>query len=801
MDKNKKNLASVAIGLLFLAACNSPEQNAQSHLEKGKELLEKGELDKAILELKTSNQEDKRGETYYYMALLDEKRNNIRSMQQNLNSALELNPDFTEARLKLSNAEFLLGNLDGSLEDAEKVLKAKPDDIEAQLQKAMVYIAQNKTDLAKPIVDSVLAANPENMNALVLQARIHAMRQELDQAMSIINAGLGKDSKNIPLRLLRIRINAERKNSDGMVADYKELINSYPDNENFRVNLLSLYAITDKLQDAEALLREMIEKTPNKVGPKILLLDFFNVRVHDKVAGEFEKWLGNDKLPAGQLLELSKWMLSNNFEELADKGLNKIVESEKDSAIGLATQTLLAEIAFNKKQYDVVENAVNSILKVNEEFVDASLLKARLLLTQNKVDEAIDLLNKMSWSKNVSSDVYLYLAQAYSMKKDAKQAEKYYKEALDVNPANVPAFYPVYNNLLHTNQKELARQLLDKALKRNPNQPLLLSSKAEMDIEEKKWDDAEAVVQRLAVFSKIKSVPSYLQGNIYQGKGQFTEAVAIYEKILQEFPNHLNSMVNLVRCYAGLKSIDKAIVYLEGLHAKNPENLAVVGVLAETYVAEKDLAKAKKLYLDQIKLMPKSVPLYLELAKIEFKMTKNSQSVKDVFIKGLENNPEDPGLLLVLGSWYEQNGDKSSARKNYEQIIDKHPENVLANNNLAVLMIDSGNPDDIKKGLVFAEKVKDSENTYYQDTYAWALVRNGKIPEGLKLLQSLIAKEPKAAEIKYHLGMAYLENGNKASALSEFKQALSLLEKQNRHLSLEDDIKKSIRAIEHPANG
>ena len=100
----------MVLSLILLTACNSPEETAKNHLEKGKELLEKGDLDKAILELKTSNQEDKRGETYYYMALLDEKRNNIKSMQQNLVRALELNPEFVEARVKLAKADLLMGN-------------------------------------------------------------------------------------------------------------------------------------------------------------------------------------------------------------------------------------------------------------------------------------------------------------------------------------------------------------------------------------------------------------------------------------------------------------------------------------------------------------------------------------------------------------------------------------------------------------------------------------------------------------------------------------------------------------------
>nr|WP_305888564.1 tetratricopeptide repeat protein [Methylomonas sp. SURF-2] len=778
-------------------ACDSPDELAENHLQKGKELLDKGEYDKAILELKTSAQSsDQRSETYYYMALLDEKSNNFKSMRENLKKTLELDPANIDARQKLGKVDLLFGDFDSALEHADFVLRANPGNEEAKLLRATVLIRQKKNEQASEIIDSVIAVNMKNTDALSLKAGLMFEENKLEQALELTERALQLDDKNIPLRLFRIKIHAKQNNSDAVVEDYKGLIELYPDVENFKLSLASIYSMKDQLQPAETLLREMIEKNKAKTEPKIILLEFLNAKAKDRVASEYQSMFdGWGENPSGRL-ELSKWMLASGYLDEAEKGLEKIVSVEKNNQTGLAAQAILAEIFIDKKQYDKADTAVSNILSENSDFVEANLLKARLFLINNKVDDAIELLNKVVWTKNDSDNAFMLLGQAYSTKKDPKQAEKNYKQALELNPANLQAFIPVYGKYLQANQKENARQLLEKALKAKPNQAMFLTYKAELDISEKRWDEAQETVQRIALFSKNKTIPVYFQANILQGKGQYADAVKLYEKILNEFPGHLNSLVNLIRSYDGLKQRDKSLAFVEGLHQKNKEDLTIVGVLSDLYMADKDYVKVKQLLENQIKLLPdKSVPLYLALAKVEAVLKKSADGAKQVYLAGLQANPDQPQLLLALGSLYEQLNDKNEARKVYEKIIEKTPDNILAVNNYAALLLESDQAEDLAKGLEMAQRFKDSENVSLQDTYAWGLVKNDKNPEGLALLESLIVKEPKMAELRYHLGVAHLKNGNKATALVELKQSIDLAEKQQRGFAGKDEAQRLIKEL------
>ncbi|MBS3963326.1 MAG: tetratricopeptide repeat protein, partial [Methylomonas sp.] len=363
-----------------------------------------------------------------------------------------------------------------------------------------------------------------------------------------------------------------------------------------------------------------------------------------------------------------------------------------------------------------------------------------------------------------------------------KLADKNFKQALEINPANIAALMPVYSNYLQANQKDVARQYLEKALQAKPNQVVLLTAKVDLDIAEKRWDDAQETVRRIALFSKNRMIPVYLQANIHQSKGQFNEAIKLYQSVIAEHPNDVNALVNIAKCYEGLNARDKSIVFFESLRKKHPDSLAVVGVLADLYVANNELAKAKVLLNQQIETdQPNSAALYMALAKVEALIRKSVEGAKEVYLKGLDVHPNNLQLSMALAGAYEQTGDIVNARRVYEKLLQSNPDFALAANNLASLLLDFGKPEDIPAAVKLVENFKDSDNLYFLDTYAWSLVKSGNVTEGIKVLESLLLKDPKVPEIRYHLGVAYLNNGNKATAMAEFKQAIALSEKLQRN--------------------
>ncbi|MDZ4128386.1 MAG: hypothetical protein U1E02_30065, partial [Hydrogenophaga sp.] len=129
----EKMLKKNAINVLFLTsimslfACSTPEEEAKDRQTKGIQLFDKGDYDKAELELKSAIQQDKEGaDSYYYLALLNEKRRNFKAMKENLIQAIKLNPQNVEAKIKLGKVHLLFDESAETMKIVDEILANTP---------------------------------------------------------------------------------------------------------------------------------------------------------------------------------------------------------------------------------------------------------------------------------------------------------------------------------------------------------------------------------------------------------------------------------------------------------------------------------------------------------------------------------------------------------------------------------------------------------------------------------------------------------------------------------------------------
>jgi tetratricopeptide (TPR) repeat protein len=782
----------VVIGILLLIGCGNSGENADDYLQRAKKLFEKGEYEKARLELKNSKQmDDNQAETYYYLALLDEKNKNFKSLKENLSKVVELDPHFLDARLKLGKVLILFGEPENALAQAEAVLTIASENQDALVIKASSLMKLNKKQEALTIVDRVLERNDKNIDAISLKASYYLDNGELVKALSSINKALEIDESNIALHSLKIKIHIKAQDVKSIIEEYKELINLFPKSLEFKIKLASIYSLEGKLNEAEELLYKTEAENPDKLGPKIVLLNFLKAKNNSKVITQYEQFLDRYKDQPRVLLNLTRWMIEAKYLDEAINGLNRVVELEEETDIALDAKNQLAEIAIEKSDYDKAEEIINEILTINPNFVVANFTKARLLMLEKHHDEAISLLNSVVWNKPNSMG-YALLGDAFLAKKDKNEAMKNFNKALELYPANLKALVPIFNTYVDAKQLNYAQKLIDKALEYKPTDLFLLIKQAEVSIQNSNWNTAEAAVQKIAVFNKELAI--FFQANIHQGKLEYAQAIELYKEFLQYYPDHFKALVNLTESYKAMNENSEAISYLTQLLESNRLNNNAALVLNDLYITDKELEKARQLMVRQIAASPKNSDLYAGLAKV-YLAQNNKDDAFATYKKGLEKYPFNINLSMLLAAQYEESGAPKEAMAIYEKLVEKHPDLEVAGNNLAFLYIDD-NGEYLKKGLQLAEKNKSSDNPYFQDTYAWGLIRSGKFGEGQKILESIIIKEPDVTDFRYHLGVAYYKSENYAAAIGELKQALQLAEKNKAVFKYRRDTDELLEEIQ-----
>lgn len=779
-QKRKLLFASIVSALLVIEGCNK-EEDSEAHLQRGKEYFEKGEYEKAKLELKTSNQTDQEtAETYYYLALLDEKNQQFKAMKENLTRTIELAPSFTDARLKLGKVLLLFGEFDPAMEQADFVLKQANQNLEASALKASILIRQKKQNEALVIIDSILKDHPDYADALSLKALVYMEKEDFPKALELINAAKKSDPKNIALDLFKIQMDAKSKNLDAVITDYQKLVETNPDNQEFKITLAKIYAQAGKTKEAEEVLRNLVNSKSNNVGAELLLLDFYQATAQEKVDQQFQQFVEQHTKQPRMLMAFADWMIVRKNFEQAKKVLDQVIALEEDSNIGLSAKTILAKIAFDLKNMEEAEKVIDEILDANANYDDAKILKARLLLVKEQYDEAIDLLTKVTWSKPDSDEAMLLLAQSLLIKGDTKQADKQFANALEANPANLQAFSYVYEKALKAGDVRYAKEILGKALKLKPDNLGLLEKQGQINLSERDWESAKNTVQKIAAIpnSLANNLATFLSAQILQGKGEYAKAAEFYKELLVQFPENSDALGNLARCYENLNKRGEMIAYLNGLLAKNPQNISAGILLSDLLVMDKQFDKASLQLTELIKNDVKIASLYMSLANIKLAQN-DKQGAATVYLDGLRNNPDDIKLSLSLASLYETQGDYSSAISQYDSILLKNPQLDVAINNLAVVLVDHFTDDyHLNKAGELAVKLKDSPLSFYKDTYAWVLIKRGEVREGLNVLNELIAASPEVPVFRYHLAVAHHKNGNVGSAISELKQSLELAKRK-----------------------
>ncbi len=114
-----------------------------------------------------------------------------------------------------------------------------------------------------------------------------------------------------------------------------------------------------------------------------------------------------------------------------------------------------------------------------------------------------------------------------------------------------------------------------------------------------------------------------------------------------------------------------------------------------------------------------------------------------------------------------------------EQVLDEHPNDIGALNDLGYLWADQGKH--LERALRMVQQAVDAEpdNIAYRDSLGWAFYRLGRYPEAIEQLEKATAGDKPDGVITDHLGDAYAGAKQMAKARAAWKRAIEALERES----------------------
>ena len=187
----------------------------------------------------------------------------------------------------------------------------------------------------------------------------------------------------------------------------------------------------------------------------------------------------------------------------------------------------------------------------------------------------------------------------------------------------------------------------------------------------------------------------------------------------------------------------------------------------------KNTDKAEGLFKKAIELNPNVTNFYLSLGTFYARQKMVDKALKE-FNTAFQKNPNSLPVVMSLGILYETQKNYDKAVEYYQKALKINPKFAPAANNLAFRYAEKGEKIDEALNLAQMAKEQFPDDPHIADTLGWVFYKKNIYTRAIVYFKEALEKLKDNPTIHYHLGLAYMKNGDKDQARRELKKALEL---------------------------
>lgn len=746
-------------------------------------------------------------------------------------------PDGLEA---VGGAYAVRGKYQESLGFLERALGAEPGRVTTLVQLASVHLALKHTDKAKSLLNQVVQLDGKNFKALFMLASLEAGSGNMDRAAALYRKILQLDPSRLDAQYKLGLIELEQRRLESAEAAADRMIKQYPKKgEGYRLKgVVSYYR--KAYDDAITQLQQSVKLAPSMDGYQFLGLSYYGKGELENALSQFRIIL--DRSPSSRQARLmtAQILLAQKRTEDAVTEAKKVLASDDADAaahnlLGSAymQQGLFEEgmrelnrattldpkmmQAYMKKGAFYLsrgkgaegENELATAVKAAPDALNGRLLLAAYQQRQGRTDRAVAVLREGLKGGKQDAVIYNALAGLQFGNNDQAGGIKSLTEAKRIDPL----FPASYLNLsgqyaMRADYPRAIAELaeLDKKVPGNLRALLGLAALSELAGKEEnalfyydraKGTKAPEAFLALAAYHQKKNNPGKALAALDEGvqtdphavvlreaKGRLLLAQQDYKKVLKlademETIDPDRGTALKIKAYSALKQGDKAVEQARRLIARHPTSARGYLVLASVYQGAGDTASALAQAGRAVKVEPKSAEPHIMLGELHL-ARKEYSAAQAAFQEALAVQPDSAAAAFSLAKLAEASGKRQEAVSRYREIVAQHGAFVPALNNLAFLYAEGYGKKEEALRYAFSAFRLEPGNVAVMDTLGYALYRNGRSTDAVKVLERAANLTPRDPTVRYHLALAYRQAGNPAKSQQALQESLALGEYPDR---------------------
>ena len=729
---------SVALGL-SLGCHRDPNKEKQRYLESGKRYADQGKYKEATIQFANALKVDRNfAEAHYQLSKVLLKQGSIMPAYGELLRTVDLQPGNVQARIDLGNLLVAGKQIDRATEQANAVLAI--DSRNADAYALLSSIAASKGNRAEALtqIQKALEIDPNRANFHAslgfLQsgdpATAASGEEQLRKAVSI-------DNKNISAHLVLAALLQKKGDLRGAENELKAAIAADPKNVTARGALAELYLRQNDNAKAEATLRQASEDLSDSESGAGMLATYY-IRTNQIVPG------------AAAYADL-------------------VAKHPKSTPLKVAYLRLL----ILNKDLPKARTIGTELAKTDPNVPEVAVLNGMVLLNDGKNNEAFTELQKAAKANPDSLVVKLWLGRAARAKGDTTVAQQSFRDAVKLNPRSLEAQSGLAEVSIDARDFSGLEQVANSAIAINPNFASAYVWRGMAEGSQKSFDKADADF-RQAIKLDPKNSASYLElAQLRMIQQKLPEAKTLLEQTLEISPNSARALRLLASIFLFEKQPAQAISRVQAQIAKSPQNGDMYTLLAELQNATGDPKAGLDSADKAMQLNPNDSGAVIAYTRAEIGSGDSAKAIAK-WQQWTKDHPTDVRAFTLLGSLQESQGDRNGAMDSYKKALAIQPEQPVAANNLAYLMVDSGQNLDVALSLAQVARRGAPTSPSTADTLAWIYYKKGNYESARDLLEEATKGAPNNAAIHYHLGMTYAKLSKSTDAISHLKKAAAL---------------------------
>jgi tetratricopeptide (TPR) repeat protein len=235
-------------------------------------------------------------------------------------------------------------------------------------------------------------------------------------------------------------------------------------------------------------------------------------------------------------------------------------------------------------------------------------------------------------------------------------------------------------------------------------------------------------------------------------------------------PNHeallralVEYQVDANRTIAALTAVDRALAVEPDTASLHELRGGVLLRLARTDAAKNAFQAALALDADDARARS-------GLAQVAFAQGDAKRAIA-LYDEAAQVSGDDVAPVYAAGQVALASGDASGARRRLETVIRRDPDHAGARNDLAWMLAQSG--EDLERALELATRAHEIDpNPDITDTLGYVHLQRGESALAIERFEQALAKRPTSQSMRYRLGLALAQSGDRERAIATLRKAL-----------------------------